>query len=62
MTIINIMLIVCLIFVFYSIRVSLVDDAMVIRAAALRVLRYLIKTESDVATFNYLKLPYLVVR
>lgn len=35
---------------------------MVIRAAALRVLRYLIKTESDVATFNNLKLPYLVMR
>ncbi|XP_026729335.1 rapamycin-insensitive companion of mTOR [Trichoplusia ni] len=44
------------------IRVSLVDESMVIRAAALRVLRYLIKTESDVATFNNLKLPYLVIR
>ncbi|KAL4710437.1 hypothetical protein ACJJTC_008839 [Scirpophaga incertulas] len=45
-----------------GIRISLVDEAMVIRAAALRVLRYLIKTESDVATFNILKLPYLVTR
>ncbi|KAJ8732665.1 hypothetical protein PYW07_015264 [Mythimna separata] len=44
------------------IRVSLVDDAMVIRASALRVLRYLIKTETDVATFNNLKLPFLVIR
>ncbi|XP_046960135.1 rapamycin-insensitive companion of mTOR [Vanessa cardui] len=44
------------------IRISLVDESMVIRAAALRVLRYLIKTESDVATFNTLKLPYLVIR
>ncbi|CAH0749763.1 unnamed protein product [Diatraea saccharalis] len=44
------------------IRISLVDESMVIRAAALRVLRYLIKTESDVATFNTLKLPYLVTR
>ncbi|XP_072940990.1 rapamycin-insensitive companion of mTOR isoform X2 [Epargyreus clarus] len=44
------------------IRVSLVDESIVIRAAALRVLRYLIKTESDVATFNILKLPYLVIR
>ncbi|XP_037299313.1 rapamycin-insensitive companion of mTOR isoform X2 [Manduca sexta] len=44
------------------IRISLVDDSMVIRAAALRVLRYLIKTENDVATFNNLKLPYLVIR
>ncbi|XP_026328283.1 rapamycin-insensitive companion of mTOR [Hyposmocoma kahamanoa] len=44
------------------IRISLVDDSMVIRAAALRVLRYLIKIESDVATFNTLKLPYLVMR
>ncbi|XP_041976707.1 rapamycin-insensitive companion of mTOR [Aricia agestis] len=43
-------------------RVSLVDKSMVIRAAALRVLRYLLKTESDVATFNVMKLPYLVVR
>ncbi|KAL0840448.1 hypothetical protein ABMA28_015699 [Loxostege sticticalis] len=44
------------------IRASLVDESMVIRAAALRVLRYLIKTESDVATFNTLKLQYLVTR
>ncbi|CAB3243727.1 unnamed protein product [Arctia plantaginis] len=44
------------------IRVNLVDESMVIRASALRVLRYLIKTESDVATFNNLKLPYLVIR
>ncbi|XP_052751154.1 rapamycin-insensitive companion of mTOR [Galleria mellonella] len=44
------------------IRVSLVDESMVIRATALRVLRYLIKTESDVATFNNLKLSYLVTR
>ncbi|XP_052738397.1 rapamycin-insensitive companion of mTOR [Bicyclus anynana] len=44
------------------IRISLIDESMVIRAAALRVLRYLIKTESDVATFNNLKLPYLVIR
>ncbi|KAJ2946926.1 hypothetical protein O0L34_g16268 [Tuta absoluta] len=44
------------------IRISLVDESIVIRAAALRVLRYLIKTESDVATFNTLKLPYLVIR
>ncbi|XP_061377778.1 rapamycin-insensitive companion of mTOR [Danaus plexippus] len=44
------------------IRISLVDDSMVIRAAGLRVLRYLIKTESDIATFNNLKLPYLVTR
>ncbi|CAH2107437.1 unnamed protein product [Euphydryas editha] len=44
------------------IRISLVDESMIIRAAALRVLRYLIKTESDVATFNTLKLPYLVMR
>ncbi|XP_063890175.1 rapamycin-insensitive companion of mTOR [Helicoverpa armigera] len=44
------------------IRVSLVDESMVIRASALRVLRYLIKTETDVATFNNLKLPYLVIR
>ncbi|KAF9798869.1 hypothetical protein SFRURICE_020433 [Spodoptera frugiperda] len=44
------------------IRVSLVDESMVIRASALRVLRYLIKTESDVATFNNLKLPFLVIR
>lgn len=44
------------------IRVSLVDESMVIRASALRVLRYLIKSESDVATFNNLKLPYLVIR
>lgn len=41
---------------------SLVDDSMVIRASALRVLRYLIKTENDVATFNNLKLPFLVIR
>lgn len=46
----------------FSIRISLVDESMVIRAAALRVLRYLIKIESDVATFNTLKLPYLVMR
>ncbi|XP_049865894.1 rapamycin-insensitive companion of mTOR [Pectinophora gossypiella] len=44
------------------IRISLVDESMLIRAAALRVLRYLINTESDVATFNTLKLPYLVTR
>ncbi|XP_034824961.1 rapamycin-insensitive companion of mTOR [Maniola hyperantus] len=44
------------------IRISLIDESMVIRAAALRVLRYLIKTETDVATFNNLKLPYLVIR
>ncbi|CAH2075234.1 unnamed protein product, partial [Iphiclides podalirius] len=44
------------------IRSSLVDESMVIRAAALRVLRYLIKTESDVATFNILKLPHIVTR
>ncbi|XP_039749145.1 rapamycin-insensitive companion of mTOR [Pararge aegeria] len=44
------------------IRISLIDESMVIRAAGLRVLRYLIKTEGDVATFNHLKLPYLVIR
>ncbi|XP_063621105.1 rapamycin-insensitive companion of mTOR [Cydia splendana] len=44
------------------IRISLVDESMVLRAAALRVLRYLIRTESDVATFNNLRLPYLVTR
>ncbi|KAG7299403.1 hypothetical protein JYU34_016353 [Plutella xylostella] len=43
-------------------RISLVDESVVIRAAALRVLRYLIKTESDVAAFNNLKIPYLVMR
>ncbi|XP_013141294.1 PREDICTED: rapamycin-insensitive companion of mTOR [Papilio polytes] len=44
------------------IRASLVDESMVIRAAALRALRYLIKTESDVATFNILKLTHIVTR
>ncbi|CAG5039959.1 unnamed protein product [Parnassius apollo] len=44
------------------IRISLVDESMVIRAAALRVLRYLIKTESDVSSFNILKLPHIVTR
>ncbi|CAK1553660.1 unnamed protein product [Leptosia nina] len=44
------------------IRVSLVDESMLMRATALRVLRYLIQNESDVATFNALKLPYLVIR
>ncbi|XP_060801043.1 rapamycin-insensitive companion of mTOR [Amyelois transitella] len=44
------------------IRVSLVDESMALRATALRVLRYLIKTENDVATFNHLKLSYLVAR
>ncbi|XP_068630282.1 rapamycin-insensitive companion of mTOR [Battus philenor] len=44
------------------IRTSLVDESMVIRAAALRALRYLIKTESDVATFNILKLTHIVTR
>ncbi|XP_038210519.1 rapamycin-insensitive companion of mTOR-like [Zerene cesonia] len=44
------------------IRVSLVDESMLIRATALRVLRYLIRCESDVASFNALKLPYLVIR
>ncbi|XP_053602519.1 rapamycin-insensitive companion of mTOR [Plodia interpunctella] len=44
------------------IRVSLVDESMVLRATALRVLRYLIKSENDVATFNHLKLSYLVAR
>lgn len=51
-----------IVFLFFSIRVSLVDESMAIRATALRVLRYLIKVESDVATFNNLKLPYLVAR
>ncbi|XP_045534255.1 rapamycin-insensitive companion of mTOR [Papilio machaon] len=44
------------------IRASLVDESTVIRAAALRALRYLIKTESDVATFNILKLTHIVTR
>ncbi|XP_045493757.1 rapamycin-insensitive companion of mTOR isoform X2 [Colias croceus] len=44
------------------IRVSLVDESMLIRATALRVLRYLIRCESDVASFNALKLPFLVIR
>ncbi|XP_045512078.1 rapamycin-insensitive companion of mTOR [Pieris brassicae] len=44
------------------IRVSLVDESMLMRATALRVLRYLIQNDSDVATFNSLKLPYLIIR
>lgn len=44
------------------IRISLMDDSVVIRAGALRALRYMIKTESDVAVFNSLRLPYLVIR
>lgn len=43
-------------------RISLVDESMVIRAAALRVIRHLLKTDYDVTIFNNMKLPYLVVR
>lgn len=38
------------------------DESVVIRAAALRALRYMIKNESDVAIFNTLKLSHLVTR
>lgn len=47
---------------YFSIRISMLDESIVIRAAALRALRYMIKNEHDVAIFNTMRLPYLVIR
>lgn len=45
-----------------SLRVGLVHEATQVRAATLRAIRYLLKTEQDVVTINKLLIPYFISR
>ncbi|XP_043271902.1 rapamycin-insensitive companion of mTOR isoform X2 [Venturia canescens] len=48
--------------VFCCLRVALVNEATQVRAAALRAVRYMLKSENDVMTLNKLHYPYFVAR
>ena len=47
---------------YFSLRVALIHEASLVRAAALRAVRYLLKEEKDVRILNRLGFPALVCR
>lgn len=48
--------------VVFSLRISLVHEATVVRLATLRCIRYLVTTEEDVIALNETGVPFLIVR
>jgi hypothetical protein len=47
---------------YFSVRITLLNDSSLVRAAGLRALRYMIKSEQHVAIMNKLQYPALIAR